>query len=140
MRVSNEENKWPPEEWVPPTGPTNVLEEEGESVPMTTVNPQTKLDIESEVISIVQTLTCGKVRTTFEIDVFKYKPPKVDSGLSTTEKAMGGLEGTKKAGLEDIKIETEGSKGVPKTMLLEKTPNEEQAKMGQSQAVAGSQL
>ena len=118
---------------------------EEDSVPMTTVNPQTKVDIDSETRTIIQNLTCGNIHTTFEIDVYKYVIPSLISTKEAESMQTKEAESiqTKDKGASD---ETKGSKEVtevsvkgleePKKniegIVLEKMSNEEQAKMNQS--------
>ena len=110
---------------------------EEDSVPMTTVNPQTKVDIDSETRTIIQNLTCGNIHTTFEIDVYKYVVPSListkeaesmqtkDKGASDESKGSKEVTEVPVKGLEEPKKDIEG-------IVLEKTSNEEQAKMNQS--------
>ena len=142
--MSHDEITWPPQEVTPPTtvALNNPLEEE--MVPMTTTSPQTKVDMDSEIKSIVQTLTCGNVNTTYEIDVYKYVVPTLVSQLeaeSIKAKEKGsedkeGLEatGSKEQGEKSKPTGTpgSGSKNVEGIVLLEKTLNVEQAKKNQS--------
>ncbi len=101
-----------------------------ESVPMTTMNPQTKVDIDSETKTIIQSLTCGNINTTFEIDVYKYIIPSLIGKKEAESIQM------KDKGSGD---ESKGSKEEPivskmglEEKVLEKTTNEEQAKINQT--------
>lgn len=108
------------------TTPTIVplAEMEEESIPMTSVTTETRVGVDStDVKEIVQSLTCGDINTTFEINVYKYVMPSL-----IAEKEAESVELKDKMAASTSEKEEQG---IGVGVLLEKIPNVEQAKKNQ---------
>ena len=115
---------WPPEEKTTPTI-VPLAEMEEESIPMTTVTTETQVGVDStDVNEIIQSLTCGDINTTFEINVYKYVIPSL-----IAEKEAESVKSKDKMAASAIEKEEQERGGVGE--LLEKIPNVEQAKTNQ---------